>query len=237
MKTTRLSLLILFSALFLISACKKDDNDDNTNPTGNLQMKFSWYSSKGDVKGDTNTCDLIDIKGTLLEIAVSKDAIVDGQPDNLNWTTIYTTSSSMYFTERQCPVVSLPAGNYKSIKIVQKNAINWKCIFNTDTLEFEDLNNSSLPADTTIPANYFYSDGLHELDASGNFFMHQSEEKLGGFEILDGQTTNLSWRMNIIHLDWIDTNTNGIWDTGIDGLDNWQLPPGVTTMFDFIVTY
>lgn len=232
-------LLLFFIGLSFFSSCKKDDdnNNDNPNPTGNLQILFSWYSSKGDIKGDTNTCDIIDIKNTVLEIAVSQDAITDGQPDNLNWTTIYTTTTDLYFTQRTPPTVTLPTGSYKSIKIVQKNLVTWKCMHGSTEYEFESLNNSSLPVDTIVPTNYFYSDGLHELDANGNFFLHQPNEKMGGFTISENATTRLNWRMNIIALDWIDVNSNGTWDTGTDELSNWQLPPGFTTMFDFIVSY
>lgn len=238
MKKISLILSITFAVLILFNACKKDDDDnnDNTNPTGNLQMQFSWYPSKGDNKGDTNTCDLIDIKSTLLSMAVSTEAIDTGQTDDLVWTTIYTASTSLYFTERTAPVVNLPVGSYKSIKIIQKNTIIWKCIHDSTTYEFTDFNNTAYGPDDIIPTNYFYNGGSYYTDSLG-YFHYGNLESVGSFDITENNTTNLNWRMNIIHLDWIDVNSNGLWDTGTDKLDNWQLPPGVTTMFDFIVTY
>lgn len=238
MKTTKLIFLFLFSAIFLFSACKKDDddNDDNTNPTGNLNVQFSWYSSKGGDKSDTNYCDIVDIKNTVLSIGVSTETIDTGQADDMTWTTIYTASSPLYFTERTAPVVNLPVGTYKSIKIVQKNTVIWKCIHDSDTYEFESYNNTAYNPDDVIPANYFYNGGGYYTDSLGHF-QYGNAESVGSFDITENGTTNLNWRINLIHLNWIDVDSNGVWTTGIDNLDNWETPPGITTMFDFIVTY
>jgi hypothetical protein len=237
MKKTISYFCLLLAVFIVISGCKKKDNDsDNTTTTGNLQVQFSWYSGKDGSKADTNLCEITDIKGTLLSIAVSTQDIVPGKADDLTWTTIYTASTPLYFTERTAPVVNLPAGLYKSIRIIQKNTIIWECTYNSTTYEFEDFNNSSLGPDDIVPTNYFYNGGLYYLDSLGQF-QYANAESVGSFQIESNKTTSLNWRMNLTHLNWIDVDTNGVWNTGIDKLDNWQTPPGITTMFDFIVTY
>lgn len=240
MKKLILILSITFTALILFNSCKKDDDNDNnnnnSNPAGNLQMHFSMYGSKSGGSKDTNACDIIDIKNTVLSISVSTEAVDTGQPDDMNWTTIYSASSPLFFTERTPPVVSLPVGTYKSIKIVQKNTVIWKCVHDSTTYEFTDYNNSSLGPDDIVPTNYFYNGGGYFLDTLGHF-QYGNAESVGSFQITENATTTLNWRINLIHLDWIDVNSNGTWETGTDHLDNWQTPPGITTMFDFIVTY
>jgi hypothetical protein len=237
MKKT-ISCFYLFLAVFImISGCKKkDDGVDNTPSTGNLQVHFSWYTAKGGDKADTNSCDIVDIKNTLLSIAVSTQDITVGKADDLAWTTVYTASSPEYFTDRTAPVVNLPTGTYKSIKIVQKNTVIWQCTFNSGTYEFESYNNTNYGPDDEIPANYFYNGGSYYLDTIGHF-QYGNAESVGSFQIESNKTTSLNWRMNLIHLDWIDVDSNGVWTSGVDKLDNWQTASGITTMFDFIVNY
>ena len=236
-------LIIKGVLLILTSSCKKDDdNNDNNNPSnGDLKIQLKMYGQKNGlgsgIKSDTNTCALIDLRNAITSISVSTDAIIDGQTDNLNWTIIYSDTAQLLFTQRQISPVSLPVGSYKSIKIIMKNRIYWVCDFNSNTYEFEDFNCSSCDPNGFGPTNYFYSDGLHELDSTNHFFLCTPNEKLGGFDILENQTTTLTWRFNVISLQWIDVNSNGTWDTGIDKMDNWATPLGVETMMDFIVTY
>ncbi|MBT3755815.1 MAG: hypothetical protein HOG24_05995, partial [Candidatus Cloacimonetes bacterium] len=61
-------------------------------------------------------------------------------------------------------------------------------------------------------------------------------EQLGSFEIRAGETTNLVMRLNFTTVDWYDNDDSEDWSDG-DAIDNHQLPNGITTMTDFIVTY
>jgi hypothetical protein len=239
MKNKLSFLTLLLAALILFSNCKKKDDDDTNSDskpkTGDLQMKFSWHAKGSSDKADTNHCSISDIMNTVLSIAVSQDPVDVGQPDDLTWNIVYTASTPQYFTARIPSTVSLPLGTYKSIKIVQKNTVIWKCIHDSVTYEFESYNNTNYGADDIIPANYFFNDGSYYLDSLG-YFRYGNAESVGDFEITENHTTRLDWRMNLEQLDWIDVDTNGVWNTGTDKLDNWKTFAGTTTMFDFIVT-
>ena len=104
------------------------------------------------------------------------------------------------------------------------------------------------PCDSTaiVPINYFSEYGNHNYSQEDSMFYLVSEgEKLGGFNINQGGITKLYMKMNGYGGDgidpctsvWIDTNNNGVWDCGIDRLDDFQCPPEITTMADFIVEY
>ena len=169
----------------------------------------------------------------MYKIEVSTGEIIEGKPDNLDWKTIYESSNEILHTELKISI-DLPIGAYKSIKLTMSNRLSWICTLRGNTLEFPDLNSSQLIPEAKI-LNWFGKEGLFLLDAN-NFKLVQPKEKLGLFEIRSGKITNVTLRMNIKTLDWIDNDRDGKWSFG-DRLDNWTTPQGIDTMMDFIIKY
>lgn len=230
-----IKLLTFLILLTSFNQCKKSD----TEPTGRIHFKCdlaSPKSSNSPLSDSTKICSIDNIKWTIEEISVSTEPIVDGNTDDITWTNILTNDQLQNFDQYDF-TFDLPAGVYSTLKIKMKNRGIWICSYNDTTYEFEDFNCSSCDPNGESPVNYFYTDGLHYVDNSGVFYIKSPGEKIGGFEIKEGKTTNISWIINLIQLTWFDTNVNGQWDTGIDKLDDWATPSGVETMFDFVVTY
>lgn len=229
--------LMLIATIVILCQC--DEKEDNSSKTGTLHFSCTMpnaNASKKIMPMDSYVCTITDIISTVEEIAVSTEAIIDGEEDDIQWSTILTNDEEKRFT-LQSVNVELEPGNYQSIKIVQKNSVKWVCDYEGTEYEFQDYNCSTCDPDGYGPVNYFYTDGLHYVDDNNEFYTQTNKEKIGGFEIIEGKTTNVTWVININTLEWFDNNDNGVWDTGIDSLNNWTAMPGKETMFDFIVEY
>lgn len=227
-------IVLLFLALTLCQ-CDSDDNSVEAK-VGKIHFKCDMIEQSPKLsKVDTNLCAINNIKWTIEEIGVSTEPIVNGQPDDIGWEIIHINDSLKYFDEYDFDF-ELPVGDYQSIRIKMKNRAFWICDFGGQTYEFEDFNSKDSLPDADSPVNYFYSDGLHYLDPVNGFYLQTQDEKIGNIVIVDGGTTTVNWVINMVSLEWYDVNENGIWETGIDGLDNWALPDSVDTMFDFIIT-
>ena len=237
-KTFGILFLCFFISTLLLQCDKSEDTEDTGEPAkGVIHFKCDMIGSfTKSTMTDTNVCAITSIKWTIEEIAVSTEAIVDGETDDIEWTTILTNDQLKYFDDYEFSF-ELPVGNYPSIKIMMKNRGFWICEYNDTTYEFEDFNCSECDPDGESPVNYFYTDGLHYIDEDSIFYMQTENERIGGFEIKESKTTTISWIINLVSLEWIDVNENGVWDTGTDRLDNWKVGEGKETMFDFIISY
>jgi hypothetical protein len=247
MLRSKMAVISTVLAIALLMSCGKKDVTGPTQEKGTLKFSttvWNQYIAKA-VKalsktltatsspGDTNTCNLINLKSIMYKIEVSTGEIIEGKPDNLDWKTIYESSNEILHTELKISI-DLPIGAYKSIKLTMSNRLSWICTLRGNTLEFPDLNSSQLIPEAKI-LNWFGKEGLFLLDAN-NFKLVQPKEKLGLFEIRSGKITNVTLRMNIKTLDWIDNDRDGKWSFG-DRLDNWTTPEGIDTMVDFIIKY
>ena len=176
----------------------------------------------------------MDTRGCIYSIDVSTGDVVEGEVDTLDWMNIYTSSEELLASQRRI-TVDLPVGNYKTIRFYMRNKMYWVCVVDGDTVEFESYNFGELePGDTIV--NVFSPQGLFYYDEEGCFVLGTETEKIGGFEIRENVTTNVTLRQNLLTLDWIDADSNGVWSDG-DMLDNWTSPEGIETMVDFIVEY
>lgn len=255
MKTTLNLLVCFFLSGLLLTSCGKDDNK-----TGKLVFKAvkempgikSVSSTKFDkekIKKGGIVMHTVNLKLTVTEIWVSQEEVVVGMPDNLTWYPIGTNNELKYFDEYEFTVNDLPAGNYKSIKMVFKNIWYRVAVLQSDTgvvMELrENMGTSDCTYDGTIPANYFSTGGNHRINENGKFYLTSSGEKVGGFEIQEKKIAKVFWKLggtsNIpitaCTFEWIDNNNNGQWDCGIDQTDNFDCPPGVDVMWGFIVQY
>lgn len=234
-------LLILCSFGFI--GCKSTGPSETTGTLvfhysvgGDIRNSFIDNKSCNQATADTNTCKIVDVRHLLYKLEVSTGNVSEGGTDNLQWKTLYESSVELLDSEREFPPVELPVGTYKCFRVTQRNRLYWVCTMQADTFEFPDLNDSNIDPDSLSPINVFGEDGLYTYDQDDKFTLLTSTEKLGGFEITAGGTTDLTFRLNFNTLDWFDNDEDGQWSQG-DALDNWTLIPGTTTMTDFIVGY
>jgi hypothetical protein len=205
--------------------------------TGTLVFDYGVANAMAKIAAsDTNTVRIIDVKATQYKIEVASGTVVEGGVDNLDWHIIYESTTEMRSVDRVFPPVDLPVGNYNCLRITQKNRLYWMCEYGQDTLELPDLNKAGLDPDSISPINVFSDSGGYTYDAAGRFTMMANNERLGGFEIRENQTTALTVILNLNTLDWIDADSSGTWNPG-DRLDNWTLVSGKLTMADFVVEY
>lgn len=236
---TKLLFLSLFTVSVLLLGCDKDDDNGKgtlsyRTTVWNAELPHDGKNAGPDAKGDTNTTELINARHFIPKIEISTDPIADGvSADAINWTVMYESTEEMLHTDRSISI-ALPVGEYVSFRITQRNRVYWVCTFEGDTMEFPSLNDSGIGPNEQL-VNYFGEEGLHKIQ-DGNFVLTHPNERLGVFEILPGQTTKVTSRVNIITIDWIDNDGSGNWSDG-DELTNWTVPDGVTTMSDFIVEY
>ena len=239
MKIRQIILGLLVTVL-LFTGCEKDDS-----VTGEGTLKFRttvWNAEVSDDSkkslakstGETYTLDLINTRHLLHKIEITTDEIAEGvSPDDINWLVMYESSEEMLATDREISVI-VPAGEYIGFRITQRNLMYWVCELGDEIMEIPSLNNSELPDDAQL-INYFGEEGLHEIE-DGLFVLRYPNERLGSFEVKPDRTTNVTMRMNLKTLDWIDNDGSGNWSEG-DELTNWTVPEGITTMTDFIVGY
>ncbi len=200
---------------------------------------------------DTLTCPLVDVRTLIWKIEVTKDTLVHEGPADQEWITFYESDEEMLNSERDISGV-LNTGTYKGMRITQRNLLYWVCTHPDnpqDTLDLYDLNvRDTMDVglnDTLI--NYFGTDGFYYLVDDTLYNSNISTEMGGGagefmgcyFNIFPGKVTDVTMRMNIVSLDWLDYNENGIYEYwGGDTLDNWMTAhDSIVTMADFIVRY
>ncbi|MDO9154347.1 MAG: hypothetical protein Q7U47_11725 [Paludibacter sp.] len=252
MKTKQVLFTLLLASLILVSCDKENDKTGKLIFRGvkSVTDQKTLRSSKS-ITLNTTVMVTENMKVTLTEIWVSQGLVVVGKPDDLTWYKIGENNVLKFFDEYSFTVEDLPVGVYRSIKMNLKNIwyryaypqsnpsqkIEMKQTMGSDNDPCDD-------EDKLVPTNYFSDGGNHNL--VNNVFKLVSEgEKVGGFEIKEGKLTILFMKLNgaggdgvaPCTFEWMDINSNGVWNCGIDQLDNFNCPPEVQTMFDFIVKY
>ncbi len=233
---------LLIFCLFLLIGCKDSPTGSDTE-TGILEFYTTvwnaWIQGGREMLVNTNrtvyTVDLIDIRHLIPEIQVTTDVVAVGVPANsIEWITIYESEVEMLHTEREISL-EIPAGDYKCLRITQRNLLYWVCEYQSVVHEFPSYNDGDLQPDDLL-VEYLNEDGLYLVDDQGYFQLNHPGEKLGTFEVLPDMHTRVTMRLNIQTIDWHDNDNNGLW-SGDDELDNWATPEGIDTMTDFLVEY
>lgn len=234
MNLLRISGAVLCVAVVVGTGCETGGSEDDTGTlvvyltVGSQDLQRSADATKRVARAGLP---IVDVKNVIHEISVSMDVPVAGAPDDLEWHTLYQGDTVVYESQLELQQ-DLPAGNYRSLRLVMGNDFFWVCEFNDGVVELAD---SMGGASTVI--NVFSTDGLYTPDESGNLVISSTVEKMGtSFEVKAGQTTVLTLQSNMNTVDWDDADDSGTWTAG-DSLANWTTVPGTDTMADFIVDY
>ncbi len=225
---------VLCVAGVVATGCETGGSDDDT---GTLVMYLTVGSQDAQRSADPTKrvartgIPLVDMKNVIHEISVSMDVPVAGAPDDLEWHTLYEGDAVVYQSQLELQQ-DLPAGNYRSLRLVMGNDFFWVCEFNDGVVELAD----SMGGASTV-VNVFSADGLYTPDESGNLAISTTAERMGtSFEVRAGETTVLTVQSNMNTVDWNDADDSGTWTAG-DSLSNWTTVPGTDTMADFIIEY
>lgn len=217
-----------------------DDGSNGSPATGTLTFDLTVVNAGATAKAarrlDTMGCRLVDTRHTVYSIDVAIGDVIAGQPDTLNWQTIYSSSEEMLDSKRSFPPVQLAPGTYNAIRIEQSNGFHWIVACGADTVELQNYNDPQRPADARARTNVFGTNGLCYYGPDSTFQTAAAGEKLGGFTITAGDTTQLTFQVNIDQVRWHDNDNSGTWTEG-DAVGEVSLAPGCETMTDFIVVY
>lgn len=263
METKRI-LFLCFIAITCFFSCS-DDTTTSEPQTGSLVVDAvntlasqDLLISEGGFKEQTNrsvntyTMHTLTFKLTVTEVYVSQGTVTNHGTDDLVWHKIGENSQSKFFEDYTFTANDLPVGYYNSIKITFKNVFYRYAAYQSDpsqTLEMrETMQPYKAPCDDedALVTNYFTETGNYELD--GNTFSTLNEgETLTGFEILPGEVTHIYWKFGderpwdplMCTFEWVDENSNGVWDCGIDVMANFQCnyDPPLETMWIFVPVY
>ena len=258
MKTYVLFLVALFFALVFFGCKETETPTGGENGILKFEMANSWRTKAGfnavnenpPLQGDTTFTYTTSLKLCVGEIFVSKGDVKQGDTNTLVWEAITdrTNLEAKFFEDYTFSPRSLPAGEYKSIKIVFRNVFyRYAQLISDPTVGYELLETMGSwtdPCDITdstwAETNYFGPDGLHFIE-NDTFKLVQPNEKIAGFTIEPDRTAVLTWRLGAgvetpCTTFLIDKNGNREWDCGIDRMD-FDCPSEVEYMWDFVVNY
>jgi hypothetical protein len=191
---------------------------------------------------NTHVMHTANFKGFITEIWVSQELVADGISDDFKWYKIGESNELKLCEEYSFSANDLPAGDYKSIKMVFKNTITRIAVYQSDinkTVEMPGSLSEEGCADNTLITQYFSKRGNHSLGQNGLFSCASSGENVRGFKIKPDEITTIYWRLGNSDskitdctFEWIDVNGNNAWDCGIDRTDNFNCI-NETPMFSF----
>ncbi|MGF7140541.1 hypothetical protein [Roseimarinus sediminis] len=249
--------LFLTAGVLALSACSKDQDATSSmlfkteNPMAQAKSFSTVLFENPSLRGDTTVTLMTSFKLGIGDVWVSQDEVKAGAADDLDWIKLTTSTNNeiKLFEDYSFPAVSLPVGQYRSIKMSLRN-ICYRHVVLADDPDvkyelLETMGSSTDPCDENDQSwantNYFSTAGNHILNDENRFELVAPGEKLSGFTIEEEKTAIVTWRLgagetspctNYLY----DVNKNGQWDCGIDQMDI-ECPPTAQYMWDFVVTY
>ena len=241
---------VLFAAAMLLMisspSCTEDVPPEPVT-TGTLQFGYRMAGQDGFKQKKSEKCELIDVGNQMQYFGVGTKRLVDqANAAEYSWVTLYSNEAPQdlelsYFTQRGDVTFDLDPGSYVANKHIQNNKVVW--VLKTpagDTIYAEDSNTTNCPLDRDSRGFFIeYNDSTGMFtEAGGKIHRCRSggSEGLGEFEIRAGKTTQVIMRMNISHIEWIDTDSSGNWSDG-DKLDNFETFDGSPLMMRYEVKY
>lgn len=261
MKAKHLLIMSLVLVFVLIS-CFDPPIEESTEGTLEFRMLLwnSYESGMQKAAVDTYTCPIVDVRHLIPLIQFTKDTIYHGGPADQEWIDFYESDEEMYHSERSMSAV-MDTGTYKGIRIFQRVLFYWVCTHPddpNDTLEFAQVNASDPygielddPSLNDTIVNIFGTNGLYYDSNDTLYNVNHTENGAGDivhgeyigcyFKIFPDRTTRVTVRMNLVTLDWMDINEDGVFtplDYSEDAIDNINtFADSIITMSDFFVEY
>jgi hypothetical protein len=260
MKTVTFFVFLIIFTVFIM-ACGGEESSENDKKTGTLKFKtINPVNSKEVVvlkavtnpklTGATTEVYTTSMKLAIGDVWVSQGEVKEGVADDLEWIrlTDSTNTEIKLFEDYSFSAKEIPAGTYKSIKIIFRNVFyRYAELISDPSVKYQLLETMGSWEDACdendeswAGTNYFGPDGNHSI-VDGLFKMVSEGEKIGGFTIEAGKTAVVSWRLGAgvttpctTYL--IDENDNLEWDCGVDRME-FDCPPEAKYMWDFVVEY
>jgi hypothetical protein len=184
-------------------------------------------------KGVHYGLDVTDLRQVVHGVYVTGDAVLAGEPDDLVWQEVYTSSSEDLDSARAISR-EVPVGSYRAVKIVYSNCGYIVCTDGANTYELYDLKDGlAAPGDQI--ANVHATDGFYVVDSSGDFELRDAAEGLDApVGVRYQQTTTLTRQINFDTVDWDDGDSSGTWTAG-DSVVGGTMIPGTTKEIDWLV--
>lgn len=245
-------------AILVFAGCQKDQQGAGSldikcfNPmatsTKSTPTQLKSTLANPALEGEITETVMTSLKLGIVEMWASQDEVKAGEPDNLKWVKLMVNPDAglKLFEEITIPESELPAGEYKSLKIVFRNNFFRYCRAASDPAKIyeilETMGSYSDPCDpndlSLARPSFFSTGGSFSLD-DDKFKLSSEGEKVAGFTIEEGKKSTLTWRLGagteavcINYL--VDRNANLQWDCGTDKVEI-ECPPEVKYMWDFVV--
>lgn len=239
MKTLSVQHLIPATILLavLLASCDKDDQEYGT-------LVFRGVSELPDLKSEAfcqeeytqtpNSSYLMhttDLFVNIKEIWASQDLVSEGLSDDFTWYLIGTADQLQSVSQYLFTSDHLPVGDYKSLKMVFRNEIIRKTVYQSDhnrSVDMQGSLNEAACGNSDLIVQYFSKNGNHSL-RNGVFHCDAGGENIRGFKIKANETTTVYWQLGSpgFHFTdcwftWNDSNGNQVYDCGTDQLGGFD---------------
>ena len=236
MKTTTL-ISTFFLFILMINSCNEDDSTvyGTLIFKGVSEIPEQISILKNAVEFETNpngsyTMHTTDLWLYIDEIWASQEMVADGIADDFKWYKIGEGKELKSVSEYLFTSDQLPAGDYKSLKIVFKNHILRKTVYQSDHSKEVDMEGSlgeEACGNNEKITQCFSKNGSFSLDKS--FHLMSKGEKIRGFKIKENEVTTVYWQLGSpgfqltdCWFTWIDANNNQLYDCGVDGTSDFD---------------
>ncbi len=239
--------LIVIALMLQLSSCEETGEKGSLVVTGVSAVSEAAPLAISPMKIQTNSTVNVmhpsDIKFFVTEFWVAKELVDKGVTDDFKWYKIGESNALKSVSEYYFETDDLPEGTYQSIKLVFKNIVQREAIYQNNSSQLvvmqSSLDETTCPDDKII-TNCFSKKGNFVVQ-QGVFQLASSGETIRGFKVKAGETTTIKWMLGApgaqltdCSFEWVDSNSNGQWDCGIDSNQNTQCKVNMP-MFTFQV--
>ncbi|MBN2805385.1 MAG: fibrobacter succinogenes major paralogous domain-containing protein [Prolixibacteraceae bacterium] len=237
MKTNQFATIMLLLVFFLTNCNKDNDKEYGT-------LVFKGVSELPDLKSEEFCFDGLnqparnsyvmhttDIFVNIAEIWATQGLVAEGLQDNFTWYLIGSSNQLQSVSQYLFTTDHLPAGDYKSLKMVFRNEIIRKTVFQSDHSKAVDMQgslNEAACGNSELIVQYFSKNGNHSLRGS-TFHCDAGGENIRGFKIKPNETTTVYWQLGSpgfkltdCWFTWLDYNNNEVYDCGNDQLEGFD---------------
>ena len=190
----RSKVLILLIILVLFVSCFEFQSSNE----GTLRFRTSLNGSMPKM-AKIDTLSVVDLIWYMASFEVSKDSVVAGAPDDLEWINVYSDTLESRLTEFNFEA-ELEAGVYKSIRMAMRNRAVWALESYDSLIYVTDYNRDGDPE--AIPYSYHTKDGRWYCD-DGSFELMASNETVSNIVAVENDVVSIvmNWYLSELVLD------------------------------------